>query len=102
MRLSSALAGRRSPTRPWRCRPAPPWPTRRCRLSGAVPCAMLGDVKAQVDDRAITLDIAATEIVAAVGEYGLRWTPAPLAEKVTVDDLGVVCWMAVLPPRQAR
>jgi len=43
---------------------------------------------------------AAEEIVRVVEEFGLREVePPPLPTRNTEDDLGVVCWMAVLPPR---
>ena len=33
-----------------------------------------------------------------VADFGLRPVePPPLPEKITAEDLGVVCWMAVLP-----
>ncbi len=38
-------------------------------------------------------------IVAVVEQFGLQPVEEPaLPERVTADDLGVVCWMAVLPP----
>ena len=50
-------------------------------------------------DGELDLDGAAREIVAVVERFGLRAVEAPiLPEPITADDLGVVCWMAVLPP----
>jgi hypothetical protein len=58
----------------------------------------LGAVHASVQAAELTLDQAA-QIVAVVDELGLRGVEPPTpATPVTVDDLGVVCWMAVLPP----
>lgn len=57
----------------------------------------LGEVEADVGEGVVTLDQAAARIVAVVEEYGLQPVdPPPLPEKVGVDDLRVVCWMAVL------
>jgi hypothetical protein len=62
----------------------------------------LGDVHAHVEAGELTLDQAATQIVAVVEELGLRSVEPPLpAAPVTADDLGVVCWMAVLPAAAA-
>jgi hypothetical protein len=48
----------------------------------------------------ITLDDAAMELVRVVEEFGLQPVESPaLPDKVTVEALGVVCWMAVLPAR---
>lgn len=59
----------------------------------------LGAVHASVQAAELTLDQAAAQIVAVVDELGLRGMEPPTpATPVTVDDLGVVCWMAVLPP----
>jgi superfamily II DNA or RNA helicase len=59
----------------------------------------LGAVHASVQAAELTLDQAAAQIVAVVDELGLRGVEPPTpATPVTVDDLGVVCWMAVLPP----
>jgi len=47
----------------------------------------------------LTIDEAAVSIVAVVDRFGLQAVEEPpLPERVAVDDLGVVCWMAVLPP----
>jgi superfamily II DNA or RNA helicase len=57
----------------------------------------------QVQDRLeaseISRDAAAAEIVRVVADFGLRPVePPPHPQKIDPDDLGVVCWMAVLPP----
>lgn len=57
----------------------------------------LGTIEMQVRSGAITLDDAAAAIVAVVAEFGLRAVvEAPLPTRIDADDLGVVCWMAVL------
>ncbi|MDQ3630277.1 MAG: hypothetical protein M3417_03160, partial [Actinomycetota bacterium] len=62
----------------------------------------LGDVHARVEAGELTLDQAATQIVAVVQELGLRSVEPPVpSAPVTADDLGVVCWMAVLPAAAA-
>jgi len=59
---------------------------------------LLGSVQRAVDGGELTLDGAAEAIVAVVGELGLRPVgPPPLPEPIGVEDLGVVCWMTVLP-----
>jgi hypothetical protein len=59
----------------------------------------LGDVQDRVVAREISLDDAAAEIVRVVDDFGLQPVELPpLPDKVTAEDLGVVCWMAVLPP----
>lgn len=66
---------------------------------GAAVRRALGQIEERVSRAEITLDQAAAEIVAAVGDFGLQPVePPPLPQKITEDDLGVVCWMAVLPP----
>jgi superfamily II DNA or RNA helicase len=58
----------------------------------------LREVQEQLDEGQISRDAAATAIVKVVQDFGLRPVePPPLPEKITADDLGVVCWMAVLP-----
>ena len=63
----------------------------------------LGAIEARVRAGELNLDDAAREIVeTAAVRFGLRPVQAPpLPERITVDDLGVVCWMAVLPARGA-
>jgi hypothetical protein len=59
----------------------------------------LGAVHDRAQTAEITLDQAAAQIVAVVEELGLRGVEPPVPPApVTIDDLGVVCWMAVLPP----
>lgn len=63
----------------------------------------LGAVESQVRAGAISMDDAALEIVNVVERFGLRAVDQPpLVRRITVDDLGVVCWMAVLPADDAR
>ncbi len=58
----------------------------------------LGEVEDAVRGQTLTLDDAAARIVGVVGEFGLRAVPEPpLPVALTAEDLGVVCWMAVLP-----
>ncbi len=58
----------------------------------------LREVQEQLDDSQISRDAAAAAIVKVVEGFGLRpIEPPPLPEKITVADLGVVCWMVVLP-----
>lgn len=59
----------------------------------------LREIQEQLDDARISREVAATAIVEAVRDFGLRpIEPPPLPEKISVEDLGVVCWMVVLPP----
>jgi len=58
----------------------------------------LGAVETSVLAGHVTIDEAAIAIVAVVEQFGLRPVDEPaLPRRVTADDLGVVCWMAVLP-----
>jgi superfamily II DNA or RNA helicase len=60
----------------------------------------IGDVQDRVLGAAISRDEAAAEIVRVVQDFGLQPVEAPpLPEKITEVQLGVVCWMAVLPSR---
>jgi superfamily II DNA or RNA helicase len=57
----------------------------------------LREIQERLDGSEISRDSAAAEIVQAVADFGLRPVdPPPLPEKIEADDLGVVCWMAVL------
>lgn len=57
----------------------------------------LGAVESRLLAADITIDEAAIEIVGVVEQFGLRPVEPPtLPVKLTADDLGVVCWMAVL------
>lgn len=58
----------------------------------------LGEVQEELDAARLTRDDAAAAVVRVVDEFGLRAVePPPLPEKIGSEDLGVVCWMAVLP-----
>jgi hypothetical protein len=58
----------------------------------------LGGVEERLLAKEISQDEAAAEIVRVVEDFGLQPVdPPPLPEKITSDELGVVCWMAVLP-----
>jgi hypothetical protein len=57
----------------------------------------LREIQERLEAAEISRDLAATEVVQAVDEFGLRPVdPPPLPEKIEADDLGVVCWMVVL------
>jgi hypothetical protein len=57
----------------------------------------LGEIESALGDAEISRDEAAGRVVALVEDFGLRPVePPPLPERIEVDDLGVVCWMAVL------
>jgi superfamily II DNA or RNA helicase len=63
----------------------------------------IGEVQDRLLAGEISRDEAAIEIVRVVREFGLQPVEMlPLPEKITADDLGVVCWMAVLPARERR
>ena len=69
----------------------------RAERGGSVRQA-LGVVQRETNDGAISRDEAARRIVEVVESYGLRPVePLPPLEPITEDDLGVVCWMGVLP-----
>jgi len=60
----------------------------------------LTEIRLDVEEERITRNEAAERVVALVGRLGLRpVTLDDLPEPIAEDDLGVVCWMAVLPPR---
>lgn len=62
----------------------------------------LGEIQTALNNREISRDMAAERIVEVVESFGLqRVEPPPLPREITEDDLGVVCWMAVLPSRSA-
>ena len=58
----------------------------------------LSTIKRDLDSGTIAPDEAARRVVAIVEFHGLRAveTPPPMPE-ITEEDLGVVCWMTVLP-----
>ncbi len=58
----------------------------------------LNDVRAVLADGAISRDEAARRIVKVVGTFGLQPVePPPILEPIEESDVGVVCWMGVLP-----
>lgn len=58
----------------------------------------LGQIRARLQDGLISRDEGAAQIVEVVDGFGLRAVePPPPLEVITEDDVGVVCWMAVLP-----
>lgn len=57
----------------------------------------LGDVQALLEAGELSRNGAALGVIEAVESFGLRKVDTlPPVEKITADDLGVVCWMAVL------
>ncbi|MEZ0362640.1 helicase-related protein [Mycobacterium sp. pUA109] len=66
---------------------------------GAAVKTALAEVQRGVVSRSLSRDQAAEAIVAIVREFGLTPVPPqPVLEPITEDDIGVVCWMRVLPP----
>lgn len=58
----------------------------------------LREVQDRLGAGEISRDAAAAEVVALVEDFGLRSVEAPpLPEPIAAEDLGVVCWMCVLP-----
>lgn len=58
----------------------------------------LGQVYERLDAGDISRNDAASGVLDVVEGFGLRRVETlPPVEKITADDLGVVCWMAVLP-----
>lgn len=58
----------------------------------------LGSIRRDLKDKQITPTGAARKIVEVVQNFGLREVDQPpRLTKITQDDIGVVCWMAVLP-----
>jgi superfamily II DNA or RNA helicase len=58
----------------------------------------LTEIRSRVVQGVISRDDAAREIVEVVTSFGLQPVePPPLLEPIDEDDVGVVCWMAVLP-----
>ena len=58
----------------------------------------LAAIKRSLDRDTIDVDEAARQVVAVVEFHGLRAVDAPPpTPQITEDDLGVVCWMTVLP-----
>lgn len=59
----------------------------------------LGEVQEPLTSGEISRDEAAARIIDVVEEFGLRPVEAlPIPSEIGIDDLGVVCWMVVLPP----
>lgn len=59
----------------------------------------LADIQADAPSGAASRDEAATRIVEVVRSFGLQPVdPPPALTSITSDDVGVVCWMGVLPP----
>lgn len=59
----------------------------------------LTDVRSQVTLGTMSRDEAARAVVEVVETFGLQAVePPPLLEPIDEDDVGVVCWMAVLEP----
>ena len=58
----------------------------------------LGAIRRDLNEESISPTTAAARIVEVVRSFGLREveSPEPLTE-ITEDDIGVVCWLAVLP-----
>ena len=60
----------------------------------------LTEIRLEAEEERITRNEAAERVVTLVGRLGLQPVALDdLPEPITEDDLGVVCWMAVLPPR---
>ena len=59
----------------------------------------LTEIRGRVVGGTISRDEAARQVVEVVEAFGLqRVEPAAVLDRVTAEDVGVVCWMAVLPP----
>jgi hypothetical protein len=58
----------------------------------------LSTIRNDLEKASISRDEAARRIVAVVADFGLQTIPPPPPlEPITEDEIGVVCWMAVLP-----
>ena len=58
----------------------------------------INEIRDDVQQERISRDAAAERIVTVVDEFGLQPVPEEeLPRPIEADDLGVVCWMAVLP-----
>jgi superfamily II DNA or RNA helicase len=58
----------------------------------------LTELQRSVTERRQSRDQAAEAVIAVVKEFGLTPVPPPpVLTPITVDDIGVVCWMRVLP-----
>src|ERR1700694_1769066 len=59
----------------------------------------LSAIRGEVDRAEISRNEAAVRILRIVDDFGLRSVPPPPpVEPITIDDIGVVCWIAVLGP----
>jgi hypothetical protein len=57
----------------------------------------LNRVRTRLEEGELTTDQAAVEIVKVVDDFGLQPVPSETPpQPITVDDLGVVCWMGVV------
>lgn len=62
----------------------------------------LAEIRSALDNEEIGRDEAARRIVEAVQAFGLQPVePPPSMEPITEDDVGVVCWIGVLPESHA-
>ncbi|MEX2375957.1 MAG: hypothetical protein WD942_10305, partial [Dehalococcoidia bacterium] len=69
----------------------------RAERGGSVRQA-LGAIQRETTAGAISREEASRRIVDVVQSFGLRpIEPPPLLDPITEEDLGVVCWMGVLP-----
>lgn len=65
---------------------------------GSAVRAALSDIQRRLAARELSRDQAAEEVVNLVGEYGLTpFEPPPPLAPITEEDVGVVCWMQILP-----
>jgi hypothetical protein len=65
--------------------------------SGAVRRA-LNEIAAELREEHISANEAAVRVVELVRRLGLRRVEKDFPDAIGEDDVGVVCWMAVLPP----
>jgi hypothetical protein len=58
----------------------------------------LAEIRVALNSEQISRDEAARRVVATVQTFGLQpIEPPPSVEPITEEDIGVVCWIAVLP-----
>ncbi len=63
----------------------------------------LGKIRRELDREAITPTEAAQQIIDLVEFYGLRYIdPSAPPPEITEEDIGVVCWMGVLPAQTEK
>lgn len=61
----------------------------------------LRQVQDRLEDGEISRDTAAAEVIGVIDTFGLRPVePPPHPRPIEAEDLGVVCWMVVLPPSE--